>query len=407
MKAQKLLAAIALLAMATSVTVSAQGRPGIDRPIRIGMFKGTGSTNGTYWHDNIHTAVASLTTLLANPAAAGLGDSLIIPPAGFTFMNSGVAQNSAGTAECSGSACGPTATQITNFVAAMDTLDVMFISCFVDFGSRVNNGTQRDAFANFWSTKGYVAVHATTDSKSRWAPLDTIHGAIFRGHPQTDRVGRLVRDSVFEAEAAFKYLNKGLFVNNLDTSFTEEWFFFTTSSATIRNINGLKPTIKLDESSLKPDLGGQAAMGDHPMSWYRQLPTGGRFFYTAVGHRPNNWTGGVQPRFLRRQLYNAFLWTAKYDSLSAVSIMNYKTSKAQGDAFNYAKTLVSASELTVTIMQAGQHAIELVGMDGKRIGSRRGEGLDKSYSFSNLRPGVYAVVVFTPQGRSDRLVTVQ
>ncbi len=404
MKSLKVFGTAALLAMTVSVTVSAQ--PGITRPIRIGMFKGTGSTGGTYWHDNIHTAVAALTSMLANPAAAGLGDSLVIPPAGFTFMNSGVAQNTAGTAECTGSACGPTPAQISGFITAMDTLDVMFISCFVDFGSRVSNATQRQSFADFWTTKGYVAVHASTDSKSRWAPLDTIHGAVFRNHPQGDRGGRLVRDSVFEAEASFKYLNKGLFVNNMDTSFTEEWFFFNQTGAAIRNVPFLKPTVKLDEPSLVGGLGGQTAMGDHPMSWYRQLPTGGRFFYTAVGHRPNNWQGGSQPRFLRRQLYNAFLWAAKYDSTSSTAIMNWKTSKAPGDAFNYAKLSVSPSELNVTVMQTGKHAVELVGIDGKRIASRRGEGLDKSYAFTNLRAGVYAVVVFTAQGRSDRLVTV-
>lgn len=407
MKLFKTFTTIALLAVTVTVSsVSAQGKPGIDRPIRIGMFKGTGPGNA-YWHSNIHTAVAALTSMLANPAEAGLGDSLVIPPKGFTFMNSGVGPvSSTNPAECSGSGCGPTATQITDFIAAMDTLDVLFISCFVDWGNRVTNATQREAFANFWTNKAYVAVHATTDSYGRWAPQDSIHGARFRGHPSSDRNGRLVRDSVFESEAAFKYLNRGLFVNGLDTTFLEEWFFFTTPAATIRSVAFLKPTVKLDESSLAGGLGGQAAMGDHPMSWYRQLPTGGRFFYTAVGHRPNNWQGGTQPRFLRRQIYNAFLWTVKYDSLSSTSI-NYKTGKAPGDAFNYAKLSVKPSELTVTVMQAGDHAVELVGMDGKRLGSRRGEGVYKAYSFNNLRPGVYAVVVYTPQGRSDRLVTIQ
>ncbi len=372
--------------------------PGKDRPIRVGMFKGTG-TGGNYWHTNIHTSHTVIRNILANPATAGLGDSLLVPPAGFTFYSAGVGLNSAGTAECTGSGCGATAAQIAEFVGALDTLDVMILSSVVNFGSRVQNAAQRQAFADFWTNKGYVAIHAITDSHGSWAPLDTIHGTRFRGHP-AEQDGTIRRDSVFQNEAAWQQLNRGVFSNGVDTTFLEEWFYFTTSGAAIRSTAFLKPTVKLVEASIARP-GSQTAMGDHPHSWYRELPSGGRFFYTAVGHRSQVWE---TVRSFRRQVYNAIVWTAKYDS-STTSI--HAPRMAPGAAADYSRLSVAPGALTVTMLPAGAHTVELLSVDGKRIALQTGEGREKAYNFTGLRSGVYAVSVKTAAGRSNRLVTIQ
>jgi type 1 glutamine amidotransferase len=381
-------------------TAIAQEIPGKDRPIRVGMFKGTG-TGSRYWHTNIHTSHTVLAGILANPAGANLGDSLVIPTAGFSFYSMPIALNTAGTAECTGNGCGPNATQIAGFVAAMDTLDVIIMSSVVDWGSRVSNVTQREAFQNFWNTKGYVAIHAITDTYGTWAPLDTIHGARFRGHP-AEQNGTIRRDSVFETDTNYRYLNRGVFSNGIDTTFFEEWFYFTTTAATIRSQPHLKPTVKLVEASIA-NPGSQAPMGDHPHSWYKQLPTGGRFFYTAVGHRSQVWQ---TVRSFRRQVYNGILWTAKYDSLATVTSIRHN-GKAPGVAQDYSRLSVTPGALTVTMIPSGSHTVELLSVDGKRIAFQQGEGRDKSYQFTGLRAGVYAVSVGTSAGRSNRLVTVQ
>jgi hypothetical protein len=165
--------------------------------------------------------------------------------------------------------------------------------------------------------------------------------------------------------------------------------------------------VNIDESSYNGGLGGARAMGtDHPMSWYRKLPTGGRFFYTAVGHRANIWQGGAQPRFLRRQLYNAILWTAKYDSVAnVVSVQAPRGSSMKSSGFS--RLAVSPSALTVTLIPGGSHSVELMTVDGKRVAFQQGEGSEKAYNFTGLRAGVYAVSVATAQGRSSRLVTIQ
>lgn len=392
---KKLLAMAMLVGAASSALAQV---PGVDRPIRVGMFKGTG-TGGNYWHTNIHTSHTVLSNILANPTAAGLGDSLLVPPAGFSFYSMPIALNTAGTAECSGNGCGPNATQIAGFVSALDTLDVLIMSSVVNWGSRVSNAAQREAFANFWTNKGYVAIHAITDSYGTWGPLDTIHGARFRGHP-AEQDGTVRRDSVFQNEKAWQLLNRGVFDDGVQSSFFEEWFFFTTSGANIRSGNFLKPTMKLVESSIG-NFGQQTPMGDHPHSWYKELPTGGRFFYTAVGHRSQVWQN---TRTFRRQVYNAIVWAGKYDGDTATSI---RAGKAPGVAADYSRLSVTPGALTVTMLPAGVHTVELLSMDGKRVALQKGEGREKAYNFTGLRPGIYAVNMATTAGRANRLVTVQ
>jgi hypothetical protein len=407
MVSRKFIAKLALLAVAAGVTSAyAQGKPGVDRPIRVGQFKGTG-TGGSYWHDNIHQSSILLNTILTAPTTSNLGDDLVLPTHNppFTFATFGVVTTGE-KAPATGKT--PTVAETNAFIAALDTLDVAIISCMVNFETIFTTAAQRQALLSFSRRKGYFAVHATTDTDAGWTQGDSLHGTAFRGHPTGDRMGTVRVDSVFQADTSWKFLNRGLFSGGtLDTAFTEEWFFFTTSGSSIRSQANLKPTIKLMEASLANGFAPQTAMGDHPHAWYRTSPdSGGRSFYTAVGHRPNLWnTNTGAPRFFRRQLYNSILWLAKYDSSAVVSV-NYKTSKAPGGAFNYAKLSVKPSELSVTVTQNGMHAVELVSMNGQRIGSRRGNGEGKSYTFGSLNPGVYSVLVYTPQGRSDRLVTI-
>src|SRR5690606_20583565 len=101
--------------------------------------------------------------------------------------------------ECTGGGCGASQAHIAEFVAALDTTDVMIMSSVVNFGSRVTNAGHRQAIANFWTNKGYVAIHAITDSHGNWDPLDTIHGTQFRGHP-AEQNGMVRVDSVFQEE---------------------------------------------------------------------------------------------------------------------------------------------------------------------------------------------------------------
>jgi type 1 glutamine amidotransferase len=386
--------------LAGALTAQAQAsRPGIDRPIRVAMFRGNGNA---FWHTNMHTSHTVMAAMLADPAAAGLGDSLVVPIAGFAFRSVPTQAGTGGPdGTCSGqSTCRPDSAALSSWVNYIrDSADVMVLGSTTNFGNAVTDPGQRQILADFWTTKGYVAVHGIIDSKGTWSPLDTIHGTQFNNHP-AEQVAQIRRDSAHQNEAAWQYLNRGLFSNGTDTSFLEEWHFFTNSGAQIRARSFLKPTVKLEEAGMTGIA--NLAMGDHPLSWYRPLPTGGRVFHTAIGHRANVWQGN---RTFRRQIYNAILWTAKYDSLSQV-VAIHPGRKAPGAASQYSRLAAGPGMLTVTILQPGSHKVELLAMDGRRVAMREGSGAERAYNFTGLRAGVYVVAVATPEGRSRRLVTV-
>jgi type 1 glutamine amidotransferase len=360
------------------------------------MFKGTGT--GRYWHTNMHTAGSSLASILSNPDGANLGANPVKPDSGFIFTQYGLTGTATGT---------PSTAQTNAFVAALDTLDVAIISCFVQLANGpfpASPATNQTALKDFWNTKGYIAIHATTDSYGTWAGLDSVHAARFQNHPSGDRNGTLRLDTIGgggPANAEWAFLNRGL----ADTTFVEEWFSFTQNASVIRAYPNLQTTVNIDEASYAGGLGGARQMGaDHPMSWYRKIGTTGRFFYTAVGHRAQNYQGGNNPRFLRRQLYNAILWAAGYDTVGTTSI---KVGKASGPASDYSRLAVSPSALTVTMVPEGNHTVELLTVNGKRVAFQQGNGREKSYNFTGLRPGIYALAVGTTQGHSNRLVTIQ
>jgi len=154
------------------------------------------------------------------------------------------------------------------------------------------------------------------------------------------------------------------------------------------------------------------------MSWYRSLPTNGRFYYTAIGHESQNMTT-LTNRFWRRQIYNGILYTSKYDSLCAVTVgcPSYTdgsypadgggtpifNAKAPGSLSDYAKVSFSGSSLTVSMNQLGINSVELMTLDGKRVAFENGS--TASHTFTNLRPNtLYVVAVSTAAGRTSQLV---
>src|SRR5215217_604307 len=395
MRISKVIGLLALMGM--TVAATAQDKPGISRPIRVGMFKRTGTS--AYWHTNMHTAGANIAQMRSGTPArmVNMGANIVVPPAGFTFTEYGLPTGQ-GT---------PTTAQVNTFITALDSLDVVIISCMVKMGTVLSTTAQRDALTNFWSKKGYVAIHASTDSKgSNWTAIDSMHGAQFSNHPNADRLATLHLDSTLAPDNDWKYLNANIMGAGDTARFVEEWFSFETGGSAIRATPNLKVSVNISEASYAGGLGGARALGaDHPMSWYRRTPgTGGRFFYTAVGHRATNYDSLGPTPFLRRQIYNAILWTAKYDSLSSTAIIS---SKAPGKLTDYSNLTFSPSAMTVTVTQVGQHRVELLGLDGRSIEQRTGTGNGMSYTFSGLRPGIYALKLGTQSGQSSRLVTIQ
>jgi hypothetical protein len=322
-------------------------------PIRVGIFKGVG-TGSSYWHPSIHPGSDAIAAMLADPAQAGLQNP-VIPARGFSVTMYGV------DTSCAQNGCVPSALQRATFIAALDSLDVVIFPNNVAIGDAIPDPLHRQRLASFWLTRGVISLHWSTDSKATWAPWDSLHGTQFQ--TREDYVeGTVHLDTAGFADIlpSWKLLNRGL----PDTArFREEWINFTTSGAAIRSQTSLIPTVNLDDNSYVPRL-SNVPKGDHPFSWYREFPEGGRFFYTGMGHQTSTYQSEY---YFRRQLYNAVLWAAGADSNGIV--VSARPAGRAGAAASL-KTWGSGSRIHVRVAEAGA-LVELFSPDGTRLASQR------------------------------------
>ena len=122
-----------------------------------------------------------------------------------------------------------------------------------------------------------------------WYP-DTLIGARFIGHPGKPQFqqARVVVDDTKSA------ITRGL---GDGWTMTEEWYSFAKSPRG----PGTHVLATLDEKSYAPIgyHGETLAMGDHPIAWTRCIGAG-RSFYSAIGHRPENYTEPNSVRLLEQ-----------------------------------------------------------------------------------------------------------
>lgn len=132
---------------------------------------------------------------------------------------------------------------------------------------------------------GFAGFHgAAGDPNNIWAWYsDTLVSARFAGHPMDPQF----QTGAIKVENADSPLAKGL---GTGWSLNEEWYSFTANP----RAKGVKVLLTLDEASYKP---GALAMGDHPIAWTRCVGDG-RSFYSAIGHRPENYTDPKSVRLL-------------------------------------------------------------------------------------------------------------
>jgi type 1 glutamine amidotransferase len=362
-------------------------------PIRVGIFKSVGPNR--YFHTNIHTAGSAIVTMLANPSAADLGPNLIIPKDGFVVTLFGVRDTVTSTGAPARTA---TDAQQAAFISALDTLDVVVFPSLTDFGGSMPDPSRRSRLLEFFQAKGVVSIHGSIDTYSTWPSWDSIHGTRFQNWTSNDRLATLHLDTASKGDPNLGLLNRGL----PDTArFFEEWMSFTTNGNVIRANAGLKVTVNIDESSYDGGMGGARAMGaDHPMSWFREFSGGGRFFFTALGHRAQHYLGTGATNYVRRQLYNAVLWAAGADSNGVVGVRPAGATRAGKGP----EVRVSRSEIHVRVAEETPFTVDIHALDGRRIASRQGRKAG-TLVFNNCAPhAVYLVTVTTPHSRASRRV---
>lgn len=157
----------------------------------------------------------------------------------------------------------------------------------------VLDAAQRKAFEAFVrGGGGYVGVHSASASEPSWPFYAELVGARFTGHPALQGARLVVEDRAHPAtrHLAREWLRR------------DEWYEFDRNPRP-----DVRVLVSVDERSYE---GGQ--MGDHPLVWCRELGAG-RAFYTALGHRAEDY---AEPAFLQH-LRGGIAWATKQDQAHA------------------------------------------------------------------------------------------
>lgn len=136
---------------------------------------------------------------------------------------------------------------------------------FLNTTGNVLNEEQQKVFEQYiHSGKGFVGIHAASDTEFDWPWYNQLVGAYFSSHPKQQQALLQIKNQSFNGMAALP----------AQWSRWDEWYNFKDT-----HWDKVKVLITLDEKSIEGGTNGDF----HPVSWYRDFD-GGRSFYTAMGH---------------------------------------------------------------------------------------------------------------------------
>lgn len=246
---------------------------------------------------------------------------------------------------------------------------------------------QRTAVLAFGQTKGIIGMHSTADFKGSggsWPEMIDFVGGNLSGH--TAAMGTLKKDPAMAAHP----INAGL---GESYKMNDEWYGYASNP---RNSPGAKVLWTIDETSMTWTGGGDMPGNDHPIAWIKEFPGGGRFFFTAQGHRDSIMEKNAHAR---RLLYNAILWVGK-SSPTRIAVAPPAT--ADGGF----SMVAERASLRIAFSEEGPHAFRICATDGRRKASRKGTGAI-GYSIPDLESGaVYIVSGRTRAGAFSKLVSI-
>jgi cytochrome c len=136
----------------------------------------------------------------------------------------------------------------------------------------VLNRTQQEEFERYIQAGGgYVGIHAAADCEYEWPWYGQLAGAYFLDHPVNN-----IQKGKFYVVQKDHWATKGM----------PDQFERTDEFYSFKNINpAINVLIKIDEKTYEGGKNGD----DHPMSWYHEF-SGGRSFYTAMGHTDSSFS---------------------------------------------------------------------------------------------------------------------
>ena len=149
---------------------------------------------------------------------------------------------------------------------------------FLNTTGDVLDGTQEKVFEQYIrSGRGYVGVHAASDTEKSWPFYETLVGAIFNGHPATQSAKIQVLDKKHPATAHLSDIWES----------TDEWYNFRKPPTDVHVL------LKMDTKSYS----GSGHGDNHPMCWYHGVDAG-RSFYTGLGHTKESYADPVFQKHL-------------------------------------------------------------------------------------------------------------
>lgn len=165
------------------------------------------------------------------------------------------------------------ATQFTE-----QNLSQFHVVLFLNTTGDVLNDEQQATFERYIQAGGgYVGVHAATDTEYDWPWYNRLAGAWFLDHPSTPSNVQ---------NGKFYVTQRNELTEGMPDEFerSDEFYSFKDISPQIQVV------LKIDETSYIGGSNGE----DHPISWYQEF-SGGRSFYTAMGHTNETYS---EPLFL-------------------------------------------------------------------------------------------------------------
>jgi type 1 glutamine amidotransferase len=154
------------------------------------------------------------------------------------------------------------------------------------------NDDQRAAFKHFiQGGGGFVGIHSASGSERKWPYFWSVVGGNFVGHPKLQTFRVEVKDHHFPA------------TRNLPDSFewTDECYFNAHLNPDIHPLLVTDRTKLSDLDKVKFDP--NSFPNPLPLCWYHQFD-GGREFYTALGHRKEEYSDPI----LYGLIENGILW---------------------------------------------------------------------------------------------------
>ena len=195
-------------------------------------------------------------------------------------------------------------------------------------GDAILNANQRSNFESYIANGGsYLGIHAATDTYRHSTANGSNTGA---WDFYAKLVGASVQQSPNHVSGTPAY-SMGLVgfhesTQNLPSPWVknEEYYYWENGFFGLNN----NPVLEVEET-IGPNNMINSYDAVRPMSWYRELPTGGKMFYTAIGHSVSNY--GSDQNFVQH-ISDAVNWimSETVDIAETTEEISFSTSQQSG-----------------------------------------------------------------------------